>query len=113
MRMWNLLPELMCRQHLLGEHNELHKLHGCLKKGKNLNGYINSGLVELHRLEHRHKELVREMKRRGYEHHSPLVLNKPLPKLGEVDSRRNLLELVDRCHECAKKVALFFMDGFE
>lgn len=33
MRMWMVPPELMCRQHLLGEHVELHMFVGAINKG--------------------------------------------------------------------------------
>lgn len=71
MRMWMIDPAKMCRQHLLGEHNELHKLAGALKKGKRLNGYFKKGLLEPLKLVARHQELVTEMHKRGYNHQSP------------------------------------------
>lgn len=108
-----VLPEVMCDKHLLGEHLESHMLHGCLKKGKNLKGYIEGGLVELHNLDTRHKALVKEMEARGFKHRSPLELRARLPKMGEVDSRESLKELVSRCHECARKTAIWFIDGLE
>ena len=35
MRMWMLNPKFLCRQHLLGEHSEIHKFrHNFVKKHK-------------------------------------------------------------------------------
>ncbi len=46
MRMWNVLPEYLCRKHLLGEHVEMHMFVGTIKRGVSLNGYIKNKLVE-------------------------------------------------------------------
>ena len=75
MRIWDLEPERLCRQHLLGEHRELHGLWVILTAGKK--GYARhpetrrwSGkLAALYR---RHEALVAEMARRGYRHVTPL-----------------------------------------
>jgi hypothetical protein len=37
--MWMVDPRQMCRQHLLGEHNELHMFAGTMRKGIGLAGY--------------------------------------------------------------------------
>jgi hypothetical protein len=75
MRIWDLPPEVLCRQHLLGEHRELHAIWTVLTNGKT--GYAKhpetlrwrGKLAALHR---RHDALVAEMARRGYQHASPL-----------------------------------------
>jgi hypothetical protein len=72
MRMWNVKTKTMCRQHLLGEHLEMHMFAGCLNKGINIEGYLN-GLVETDKLVERHRELVKEMRKRGYKHNSPIL----------------------------------------
>jgi hypothetical protein len=84
---------------------------GCYESGKSLKGYIDNGLIELHTLEKRHKELAREMEVRGYQHSSPLKA--VLPRVGEVDSQKSLRDLVSRCHDCAKRTAIWFIGGFE
>lgn len=75
MRIWDVDPALLCRQHLLGEHRELHGLWNILAEGKA--GY--SRHPETRRwagrmaaLFARHERLVEEMERRGYRHASPL-----------------------------------------
>ncbi len=75
MRIWDVEPEKLCRQHLLGEHRELHGVWCILTCGKR--GYRNHPEVrrwegKLKALWIRHGMLVSEMLRRGYDHKSPL-----------------------------------------
>jgi hypothetical protein len=75
MRVWDIHPEKLCRQHLLGEHRELHGIWSILTRGKK--GYANHPETlrwkgRLKALYKRHDGLVREMTSRGYKHHSPL-----------------------------------------
>ena len=39
MRIWDIPPDKLCRNHLLGEHNELHAMWNILTQGKT--GYAN------------------------------------------------------------------------
>lgn len=75
MRIWDIPAEELDRQHLLGEHRELHALWTILTEGKS--GYRHHPetlrwIGKLGALFRRHDELVHEMTRRGYHHHSPL-----------------------------------------
>lgn len=75
MRVWDVSPEILCRQHLLGEHRELHGLWNILVEGKQ--GYSRHPETrrwegKLAALYARHEALVAEMTGRGYRHHSPL-----------------------------------------
>jgi hypothetical protein len=75
MRIWDLPPDRLCRQHLLGEHRELHALWTILSTGKA--GYANHPETrrwrgKLAALFTRHEALVAEMEHRGYRHGSPL-----------------------------------------
>ena len=100
MRMWMVSPSLMCRQHLLGEHVELHMLVACLKRGYSIQGYVEQGLVNTRHIYRRHRALVAEMERRGYRHRSPLQVLRNFPKVGRVDRVANLMELAKRCVKC-------------
>lgn len=106
MRMWMVDPKKMCRQHLLGEHNECHMLFGSLKKDISLQGYIDNGLVEIDQIPSRHEELAEEMLRRGYKHNTPIVgWISPIRQganLGYVDIEANEKELSKRCKSCRK-----------
>jgi hypothetical protein len=99
MRMWMVNPRLMCRQHLLGEHVELHMFVAGIQRGLNLQGYLDKQLLEPHNIVRRHDELVRELQRRGYHHRSPLPEFVP-PRVGRVNRRVNLAELARRCKQC-------------
>jgi hypothetical protein len=75
MRIWDLPPARLCRQHLLGEHRELHGLWNIVSQGKR--GYSRHPETvrwfgKLAALYARHGLLVDEMLRRGYRHASPL-----------------------------------------
>ncbi|HUH13713.1 MAG TPA: pyrimidine dimer DNA glycosylase/endonuclease V [Longimicrobiales bacterium] len=75
MRIWDVSPTLLCRQHLLGEHRELHGLWNILTLGKR--GYAAHPETRrwqgrLAALFERHERLVAELERRGYRHASPL-----------------------------------------
>ena len=97
-------PRIMCRQHLLGEHVEIHMFIGTLCRGKTVKGYLKKGLVEVHSLYARHEELVEEMKRRGYSHSSDIDEKwKSAEKLGDVDRRKSLEELLKRCPRCKRR----------
>ena len=75
MRIWDIPPEKLCRQHLLGEHRELHALWSIITNNKK--GYAHHPETmrwrgKLKALYLRHEALVEEMKKRGYKHHTPL-----------------------------------------
>lgn len=75
MRIWDVPPEILCRQHLLGEHRELHALWTILTNDRR--GYARHPETlrwrgKLAALYARHEALVAEMARRGYRHASPL-----------------------------------------
>ncbi len=75
MRIWDVPPDKLCRNHLLGEHNELHAIWNILTQGKT--GYSNHPETKrwkgkLKALFRVHEEIVKEMIARGYRHQSPL-----------------------------------------
>jgi hypothetical protein len=75
MRIWDLPPRILCRQHLLGEHRELHAIWAVLtqgKKGYSLHPETLRWKGKLKALYLRHEALVQEMGQRGYQHKSPL-----------------------------------------
>ena len=101
--MWLVNPSLLCRNHLLGEHRELHTFIGTIKKGISVQGYLDYGLLEPSKLNERHEELITEMARRGYSHYSPLeVIDVRSLGIGKVDPKANLIELAKRCPECRR-----------
>ena len=101
--MWMVEPDLLCRQHLMGEHVELHMLVGSLNKGKSVKGFIRDGLIEVQSVRDRHEQLVVEMTRRGYNHKSPLPeFNSFIA--GSVNVADNIEELKRRCTHCRDRI---------
>ena len=101
-------PKIMCRQHLLGEHVEIHMFVGTLSRGKTVKGYLEKELLEVHSLYARHEELVEEMKRRGYRHCSDVDEKwRTAERLGAVDREKNLEELLRRCSRCNSRFQHF------
>ncbi len=75
MRIWDIPPNKLCRNHLLGEHNELHAMWNILTQGRK--GYSNHPETKrwkgkLRALFYVHEAIVQEMFARGYKHTSPL-----------------------------------------
>ena len=100
MRVWDVAPHLLCKNHLLGEHREIHAIWNVITKGKK--GYANHPETKrwvdnLAGLYERHDAIVEEMKERGYKHNSPLeyegeLTKRPFPVF--VDSYDRQLELL-------------------
>ncbi len=83
MRIWDLSPSILCRNHLLGEHRELHAMWTVItenKKGYSRHPETLRWVGKLKALYNRHKELIKEMKVRGYNHYSELNKNLALGK---------------------------------
>ncbi len=78
MRIWDIEPKKLCRNHLLGEHRELHAIWSILTCGKK--GYCHHPETlrwkgKLKALFLRHQKLILEMQKRGYRHKSDLPAN--------------------------------------
>jgi len=112
MRMWMVDPRTMCRQHLLGEHVELHMIVGAHRRGKSLRWMIDRWLLWPRKVLERHEDLVAEMTRRGYRHNSPLdeeicrsitrTYQSPEAVISPDVSHR---ELARRCPRCRRRQA--------
>ena len=78
MRIWDLPPSLLCREHLLGEHRELHAMWSVIinnKKGYSKHPETLRWVGKLKALYLKHEEIVIEMTKRGYKHRSDLNLS--------------------------------------
>ena len=110
MRMWMIEPEYLCRQHLLGEHNEIHKHRHNFEKKHSISGRIHPVvLIEPANMKVRHDQLVKEMLKRGYNHSSPYSLPDlcHLPKEqrdAKCNISHNIKDLCSRCQECEKLI---------
>lgn len=107
MRMWNVDPRKLCNQHLTGEHVELHMFVGSIRKGISMDGYIKNGMLEVHNIRKRHKQLVEEMERRGMNHKSPLPLFR-MWRAGHINSKANERLLFEKCEKC-RVLSLYYI----
>lgn len=98
-------PVLLCDQHLLGEHGEIHKHRHNFVKGHRIDG--RKGQVEPESMGSRHDELADEMVRRGMSHKSPYeqpdLFGYDLMGF-TVDREESLAELKRRCQECKRRI---------
>ena len=105
MRMWMVDPHSMCTKHLSGEHVELHMVAGWLRRGRRVDGWVDTNCLEPLSIARRHAALAREMNRRGWDHRSPLI-QPPVAAYqrpeATVDKTAALLELRRRCSACRK-----------
>jgi hypothetical protein len=109
--MWMVDPRMMCRQHLLGEHAELHMIEANIALGRSIEGYIRINAIEPQSIAGRHAELVAEMERRGIKHKSPLAFSTELYRDVIIDRDASLKLLVVRCPRCAERMRMMFIDG--
>lgn len=118
LRMWMVNLKMLCAQHLLGEHRELHAIVGSLRIKNSFQGYIDNNLVEVKSITERHQYIVEEMTVRGYKHKSPL--EEPdfnyLPeehKNFRVNKESSFSDLYNRCEMCRWRSYLFFHAGYD
>jgi hypothetical protein len=75
MRVWDIPPESLCRNHLLGEHREIHAIWSVIvnnRKGYSHHPETLRWKNRLKALYNRHELISAEMKQRGYNHYSTL-----------------------------------------
>ena len=120
LRMWMISPKMMCNQHLLGEHRELHALVGTLLKGTNIQGYIDNNLVEIQSIAERHTTLVKEMIVRGYKHRSPIVESQIVFEHltneqfnYKVNQESSFSDLYHRCEICRWRSYIYYHAGYD
>jgi hypothetical protein len=94
----------MCRQHLLGEHNEIHKHRHVFEKHYSIAGRF--GQIEPKAMKDRHDELAEEMLARGFCHRSPyeqpdLSYLPERDRDGTVNREESLKLLLSRCGACS------------
>jgi hypothetical protein len=107
-RIWCVPVSELDRQHLLGEHAELHYIVGALL-GK-YKAYRNHPETlrfqnRLDELYFRHQEQVQEMIKRGYKHDSPFSQSSKPYTYTEEEYQRDHAELVKRQTKASLKAA--------
>lgn len=108
MRMWMISPRMLCDQHLVAEHGELHKLVGTIDShpaGRQIARTLcQKGHLDLTSVQARHHKLAREMRRRGMEHDSPIFYMHSFSFSGGVDPSRSKRDLRNRCGACKQRI---------
>ena len=119
MRIWDLPVNVLCRKHLLGEHNELHIIWNVFtqnKKGWRNHPEVKRWEKHLPTLYLRHSQQVAEMKNRGYNHQSPLdikSLNSADQKLSfprswqSIEKQTHILLVEKNCSGCTNRINSF------
>lgn len=83
-RQFNIDPRLLCQQHLLGEHSEMHEGVGLIRSDNcpwaesQMEGQARSGNIDTSWFQPRHDVLAAELERRGMNHDSPMEYNDEL-----------------------------------
>lgn len=102
LRIWDIPPSRLCRNHLLGEHRELHAMWVVItqnKKGYSQHPETLRWNGKLKALYLRHEQLVLEMAKRGYDHKSPLDKRKArggAKQTDYVDSIRTQIQILKK-----------------
>jgi hypothetical protein len=110
MRMWMVEPKYLCRKHLLGNHNEIHKHKPSFEKQHSIKGRLYPiAQIEPMSMKKQHDELAEEMLKRGYNHKSSYkmpdlsYLSKEDREI-KVDVNKSIIELIERCPECRERL---------
>lgn len=117
MRMHMINPIMLCRNHFLGEHNEIHKHRHNFVKHHSIKGRIEPDpQIEPLSMQSRHDRLVSEFERRKYNHKSPYT--QPdlsyLPdhhRTARVNIYKSLCRLMDTCDECRERIMFYTLKG--
>ena len=101
MRMWMIPPEFLCKNHLLGSHNEIHKHRHIFQKKHNITGRIKPVVqIEPASMEIRHNELAKYIKHNS-PYKQPDINYLPIDEQkAKVDLNISYKDLSDRCPEC-------------
>ena len=103
-------PSVLCKNHLLGCHYEIHKHRHNFEKHHSMTGRIFPiVLIEPDHMQDYHDKLVIEMIARGYNHKSeyiqPDISYLPIGQQhARADIEYNLKDLCQRCEECKKRI---------
>ena len=105
-RIWCVPVSELDRQHLLGEHAELHCIVGALQdKYKAYQNHPQTLRFKDHieQLYFRHEQQVQEMQKRGYKHSSPLPKSNQPYTCTKEEYRRDHAELAKRQQQPVKR----------
>lgn len=103
----------MCDQHLIGLNKELFQIKGTIEKHEYgeaiVRGHWQLGQVSTDRIETRHRDVVREMERRGMNPGEPLEFDDGLGYSLDLTvvpfEKVNRVSLISRCGDCRRKAS--------
>lgn len=105
MRMWMINPELMCIQHIVGEHGELHKFRHSFVKKHNMNKRMKLKQIFPQLMQVRHDELAKYLKNHNSPYEQPDISylnNNEIVELTDKILNYNIEDLCKRCPECKR-----------
>jgi hypothetical protein len=110
MRMWMLNPTIMCLDHRLGEHYEIHMFVGHMRRERSIEGYVRNNCIQPRALKWRHDQIAQSLPAAPL-HHSPLSVNVKeliayLPfehQRAKVNVEQAFEDLINRCPKCYEK----------
>lgn len=115
-RQFNIDPRLLCKQHLLGEHSEMHEGVGLIESENTdpdtvqaqLEGQARAGNIDTTWFVPRHEALAAELKKRGGNHQSPLEYDDELAiGVGAVCPDESAGSLM-KCPSCRERIQAFY-----
>jgi len=102
--MWNIDPKLLCLQHLMSEHVQMHMAATRINKNQDLLGYIMKGMIEPHNVVKRHDALAQELDDRGHHHKTPIEITVNIKEEGHVDLLKSIKTLAETCPDCRTRI---------
>lgn len=109
MRMQMIDPELMCSQHRLGEHWEIHKHRPSFVKRHSIAGRISPEVqIEPMAMKARHDVLAKYFKNHNSPYRMPNLSYLPRKhREAKVDVAKSYQKLIKRCPKCREKYRLW------
>lgn len=110
-QMWMVNTKILCKKHLLKEHDDIHFFINEIARGISLHNYVYNNKLEMQSLRNRHEEITREMASRAMEHTTPLpVLSwSCVEEVFEdiyhkrINARDTFKELLKTCKTCRRR----------
>lgn len=118
MRMHMIYGFLLCKNHLSGEHFEIHKHRHVFVKKWSIDKRITPEDVQIEpmSMKQRHDELAAELLRRGGTHKSPYEMPNishlpPHQRFATVDRWASVIRLYYKCPKCRRRIHDWYYNG--
>ena len=107
-----LPPELMCHQHIVGEHGEIHKFKHSFIKQYNMNKRMELNQIFPQLMKFRHDKLAQYLKRHNSPYEQPdisYLKNRGYNQLTMKILIDNVKDLCNRCKDCENIMEKYFI----